>query len=79
MCRLLWSLVNGNSPWDVTQTIRSLATLQGGSWLPRLLSKLGHAMHAQPHNRTSYAAAIDLIELELLQDQPNSLLRPYNK
>ena len=26
-------------------------------------------MHAQPHNRTSYAAAIDLIKLYLLQDQ----------
>ena len=71
ICRLCWSLLNGNSSWDIKQNIHSLATLQGGAWLGQLLSKLDHAMHAQPHNRAAYAAAIDLIKLDLLEAHPD--------
>ena len=66
--RLFWSLVNHISTWDVIQSIKSLATLQGGTWLAELLSKVDHAMHAQPHNRSHFAAALDLVKLALLQD-----------
>ena len=67
-CRFFWSLVNHSSSWDVIQSIKSLATLQGGNWLADLLSKVDHAMHAQHDNRAYYGTTVDMMKLAVLQD-----------
>ena len=68
LCRLCWSLTTHTSSWDLVQCINALSSLQGGKWLPALLSKMDRAIHDQPHNRSHYAAAWDLIKLALLQN-----------
>ncbi|KAL0040981.1 hypothetical protein WJX77_001111 [Trebouxia sp. C0004] len=66
--RFFWSLVNHSSSWDVTQSIKSLAILQGDAWLADLLSKVDHAMQGQHDNRAYYATAVDMMKLAVLQD-----------
>jgi len=61
-------LANHSSSWDIIQSIKSLAALQGGAWLADLLSKVDHAVHAQHDNRAYYATAVDMMKLAVLQD-----------
>lgn len=61
-------MVNHSPSWDVIQSIKSLATLQGGAWLAELLSKVDHAMQAQHDNRAYFATGVDIMKLAVLQD-----------
>ena len=50
-------------------TAQAVRQVKSNIWM---WDEANHAVHAQPHNCTSYAVAIDLVKLDMLQDQTDA-------
>lgn len=61
-------MLNQSSSWDILKATKACCDGEDGQRMAAVLSRLDHAVHAEPqHSRGFLAAALDLAKLSLLQ------------
>ena len=61
-------MLNQSSSWDILKATKAHCDVEEGQRMAAVLSRLDHAVHAEPqHSRGFLAAALDLAKLSLLQ------------